>query len=80
MKTLGYALGFKHSHQDLANVNEWKITFDPYLVKFQNGFAEGYLNDVMLGGIQLNGVPASGFVGFGTSGFGLADFDYIKLS
>ena len=56
------------------------LASNEFLLYFQNGFAEGYLNDVMLGGIQLNGVPASGFVGFGTSGFGLADFDYIKLS
>ena len=26
-----YALGFQHSPRDLANVNEWKILFDPYI-------------------------------------------------
>ena len=30
LKTSGYALGFQHSPRDLANVNEWKIMFDPY--------------------------------------------------
>ena len=25
-----YALAFQHSPRDLANVNEWKIIFDPY--------------------------------------------------
>ena len=29
MKTSGFALGFQHFPQDLANVNEWKIMFDP---------------------------------------------------
>ena len=32
LKTSGYALGFQHSPRDLANVNEWKIIFDPYIV------------------------------------------------
>ena len=32
LKTSGYALGFQHSPRDLANVNEWKIMFDPYIV------------------------------------------------
>ena len=31
--TLGYALGFQHSPRNLANVNEWIITFDPYINK-----------------------------------------------
>ena len=29
LKTSGYALGFQHFSRDLANVNEWKIMFDP---------------------------------------------------
>ena len=29
MKTSGFALGFQHFPRDLANVNEWKIMFDP---------------------------------------------------
>ena len=30
--TIGHdALGFQHSPRDLANVNEWKIMFDPYI-------------------------------------------------
>ena len=29
LKTLGLALGFQHVPWDLANVNEWKIMFDP---------------------------------------------------
>ena len=32
LKTSGFALGFQHLPQDLANVNEWKIIFDPYSV------------------------------------------------
>ena len=31
LKTSGYALGFQHSPRVLANVNEWKIMFDPYI-------------------------------------------------
>ena len=31
LKTSGYALGFQQSPRDLANVNEWKIMFDPYI-------------------------------------------------
>ena len=30
LKTEGVARGFQHSPRDLANVNEWKIIFDPY--------------------------------------------------
>ena len=29
LKTSGFALGFQHLPRDLANVNEWKIMFDP---------------------------------------------------
>ena len=29
LKTAGSALGFQHFPRDLANVNEWKIMFDP---------------------------------------------------
>ena len=32
LKTSGFALGFQHLPQDLANVNEWKIMFDPYII------------------------------------------------
>ena len=35
LKTLGFALGFQHFPLDLANVNEWKIMFDPSIVGFQ---------------------------------------------
>ena len=31
LKTSGFALGFQHFPRDLANVNEWKIMFDPYI-------------------------------------------------
>ena len=31
LKTLGFALGFQYLPRDLANVNEWKIMFDPYI-------------------------------------------------
>ena len=30
LKTSGFALTFQHLPQDLMNVNEWKIMFDPY--------------------------------------------------
>ena len=30
LKTSGFVLGFQHLPRDLANVNEWKIMFDPY--------------------------------------------------
>ena len=33
LKTLDFALGFQQLPWDLANVNEWKILFDPYIVK-----------------------------------------------
>ena len=29
LKNSGFALGFQHFPRDLANVNEWKIMFDP---------------------------------------------------
>ena len=32
LKTSGYAFGFQHSPWDLANVNEWNIIFDPYII------------------------------------------------
>ena len=32
LKTLGFALGFQHLPRDLANVDELKIMFDPYIV------------------------------------------------
>ena len=32
LKTSGFALGFQHLPRDLANVNEWKIMFDPYKI------------------------------------------------
>ena len=31
LKTDGVAKRFQHSPWDLANVNEWKIMFDPYI-------------------------------------------------
>ena len=30
LKTSGFALGLQLLPRDLANVNEWKIMFDPY--------------------------------------------------
>ena len=32
LKTEGEARGFQHLLRDLANVNEWKIKFDPYII------------------------------------------------
>ena len=34
LKTSDFALGFQHLPRDLANVNEWKIMFDPYIIKW----------------------------------------------
>ena len=31
LKTSRFALGFQHLPRDLANVNEWKIMFDPHI-------------------------------------------------
>ena len=36
LKTSGFALGFQHFPRDLANVNEWKIMFDPSNVHILN--------------------------------------------
>ena len=33
LKTSGFAFGVQHFPRDLANVNEWKIMFDPYIEK-----------------------------------------------
>ena len=35
-KTEGEARGFKNFPRDLANVNEWKIMFDPSIVKYHD--------------------------------------------
>ena len=32
VKTSGFALGFQHFPRDLANVNEWKIMFNPFII------------------------------------------------
>ena len=32
LKTSSFTLGFQHLSRDLANVNEWKIMFDPYFI------------------------------------------------
>ena len=32
VKISGFALGFQHFPRDLANVNEWKIMFDPSII------------------------------------------------
>ena len=31
LKTAAFGLGFQHLPRDLANVNEWKTMFDPYI-------------------------------------------------
>ena len=36
LKTSDFALGFQHLPRDFANVNEWKIMFDPYIENFCN--------------------------------------------
>ena len=49
LKTLGFALGFQHLPRDLANVNEWKIMFDPYIaqVLFTLGFSYMLSNEIL---------------------------------
>ena len=32
VKTSGFALSYQHFPRDLANVNEWKIMFDPSII------------------------------------------------
>ena len=36
MKTSGFALGFQNFPRDHANVNEWKIMFDPPSICIEN--------------------------------------------
>ena len=31
LKTSAFGLGFQHLPRDLANINAWKIMFDPYI-------------------------------------------------
>ena len=42
LKTSGYALGFQGSPRDLPNVNEWKIMFDPYIIKVTRLFVNHF--------------------------------------
>ena len=44
LKTSGYALGLQHSPRDLANVNEWKIIFDPYIKRRHHEMAQSERN------------------------------------
>ena len=37
LNTSGFALGFQHFPQDIANVNEWIIMFDPS-INLSKGF------------------------------------------
>ena len=41
LKTSGFALGFQYLPRDLANVNEWKIMFGPYIEK-RHGYVISY--------------------------------------
>ena len=34
VKTLGFAFSFQHFPRDLANVNEWKIIYDPSRARY----------------------------------------------
>ena len=36
MKTSGFAPDFQHFPRDLANVNDWKIMFDPSIIIINN--------------------------------------------
>ena len=36
LKTSRFALGFQHFPRDLANVNDWKIRFDPSIIIINN--------------------------------------------
>ena len=35
LKTAAYGLGFQHLPRDLANVNAWKIMFEPYITSYE---------------------------------------------
>ena len=43
LKTKGYALGFQHFPQDLANVIEWKIILDPFIRKHVEYILDPYI-------------------------------------
>ena len=49
LKTSGFALGLQHLPRDLANVNEWKIKFDPYSLigKLTIGKSDSYMKYMM---------------------------------
>ena len=49
------------------------------ILLFQDGYAEGFVNDKKVFGIKVPDKPVSGFAAIGTSGFGHADFDYISI-
>ena len=38
LKTSGFVLGYQHFPRDLAYVDEWKIIFDPSIVKILHYF------------------------------------------
>ena len=42
LKTEGEARGFQHLPRNLANVNEWKTMFDPYITSLMTYFDVDY--------------------------------------
>ena len=59
MKTEGEARGFQHFPRDLANVNEWKIMFDPSISTWKNKIVKvltiWYQNDMRFVILGLSG-------------------------
>ena len=54
LKTSGFALGFQHLPRDLANVNEWKIMFDPYIIIFVYCFPKQIIRRAFIRAFMVN--------------------------
>ena len=63
LKTSGFALGFQHLPRDLANVNEWKIMFDPMIDSAVEPFREknNVIKSIREGIICLFALPSLKF-------------------
>ena len=59
LKTSGFALGFQNLPRDLANVNEWKIMFDPY----NSSYPTTVLHTFMYGSFVTAPSPPTGMGG-----------------
>ena len=59
LKTSGFALGFHHLPRDIANVNEWKIMFVPYIVLELTCIAHLYCLSAVQAGIYSDAIECS---------------------